>query len=387
MQLSEKVSKEIKNYIMNLLGKDAFVVSMDGVCLASPDPNQIGNKIALPKDAYEIAEARTINFDGEKLVLIPLEYQREKIALLLLNEKIENLSNYLSLIKSFAELLIQQYYENNKPTFDTTDQFITKLVNNANKQDMPFYESEAKVLGYDLNTKRIAVVIHLDGFWEKCLLSIDQPSFERDEVIKNAKKSIEGAINGFFSRNNDVIIAYLGSDKFAVFKAVSDQDKDSIVKFLKKSYKSIFEPLKNYRIHSIAVGFGEAYSGIDGLVTGFREADLSLELGQKLWGKDRGYYFGDLGILTILGEGNREKNIQFANQMLDCMDSEDLNKTLECFFDHNLNLTETAEKLGVHRNTIIYRLNQISKILGADPRIFDQAMTIKIALLIRRLFA
>ncbi|MCL5410988.1 MAG: hypothetical protein M1324_04025, partial [Patescibacteria group bacterium] len=308
MQLSEKVSKEIKNYIMNLLGKDAFVVSMDGVCLASPDPNQIGNKIALPKDAYEIAEARTINFDGEKLVLIPLEYQREKIALLLLNEKIENLSNYLSLIKSFAELLIQQYYENNKPTFDTTDQFITKLVNNANKQDMPFYESEAKVLGYDLNTKRIAVVIHLDGFWEKCLLSIDQPSFERDEVIKNAKKSIEGAINGFFSRNNDVIIAYLGSDKFAVFKAVSDQDKDSIVKFLKKSYKSIFEPLKNYRIHSIAVGFGEAYSGIDGLVTGFREADLSLELGQKLWGKDRGYYFGDLGILTILGEGNREKN-------------------------------------------------------------------------------
>lgn len=387
MQLSEKVSKEIKNYIMNLLGRDAFVVSMDGICLASPDPNQIGSKIELQKDAFKATDVTTVDVNKHQQVLIPLEYQRETIALLLLNEKMEKLNSYISLIKSFAELLIQQYYENNKPTLDTTDQFITKLVNNASKHDLPFYESEAKVLGYDLETKRVAIVIHLDGFWEKCLLSIDQPSFERDEVIKNAKRSIENTINGFFSRNNDVIIAYLGNDKFAVFKAVNDQDQVSIVKFLKKSYKSIFEPLKNYRIHSIAVGFGEAYSGIEGLITGFREADLSLELGQKLWGKDKGYYFGDLGILTILGEGNREKNVQFANQMLNCMHNEDLNKTLECFFDQNLNLTETAEELGVHRNTIIYRLNQISKILGADPRVFDQAMTIKIALLIRRLFA
>ncbi|MFA4996271.1 MAG: helix-turn-helix domain-containing protein [Patescibacteria group bacterium] len=387
MQLSEKVSKEIKNYIMNLLGRDAFVIGMDGICLASPDPNQIGSKIELQKDAFKATDVRAVEVNKRQQVLIPLEYQKETIALLLLNEKLEKLNSYISLVKSFAELLIQQYYENNKPIFDTTDQFITKLVNNASRHDWPLYESEAKVLGYDLSAKRVAIVIHLDGFWEKCLLSIDQPSFERDEVIKNAKRSIENTINGFFSRNNDVIIAYLGSDKFAVFKAVSDQDQANIVKFLKKSYKSIFEPLKNYRINSIAVGFGEAYSGIEGLVTGFREADLSLELGQKLWGKDKGYYFGDLGILTILGEGNREKNVQFANQMLDCMHNKDLNETLECFFDQNLNLTETAEELGVHRNTIIYRLNQISKILGADPRVFDQAMTIKIALLIRRLFA
>lgn len=387
MRLSEKVSLEIKNYIENLLKKDTFVVAVDGTCLASPDPNQIGTKIALPKEVLKDPDARMVKIDGQVKLAIPLEYHRDIIAVLLLNDRIENLGTYLSLIRSFAELLIQQYYENNKPTFDSTDQFITKLLNNATSADLPIYESEAKVLGYDLSVKRIAIVIHLDGFWEKCLLSIDQPSFERDEVIKNAKKSIETAINSFFSRNNDVIIAYLGNDKFVVYKAVSNQDQENIIKFLKKSYKSIFEPLKNYRIHSIAVGFGEAYEGVSGLITGFREADLSLELGQKLWGKDKSYYFADLGILTILGDGNREKKIQFANQMLNCMRNEDLNKTLECFFEQNLNLTETAEKLGVHRNTIIYRLNQISKTLGADPRIFEQAMSIKIALLIRRLFA
>ena len=90
------------------------------------------------------------------------------------------------------------------------------------------------------------------------------------------------------------------------------------------------------------------------------------------------------GQFTGLAPG--EKNLQFANQMLNKMNNRDLCDTLECFFSNNLNLTETAEELGVHRNTIIYRLNQISKILGADPRIFEQAMSIKIALLIKKLF-
>jgi len=64
----------------------------------------------------------------------------------------------------------------------------------------------------------------------------------------------------------------------------------------------------------------------------------------------------------------------------------ELNKTLETFFDNDLNLTETAEQMGIHRNTVIYRLNQITKVLGADPRIFEQAMSIKVALIIKSLF-
>jgi len=386
MILTQSLGGEIKDYITNLLGKDAVIVDANGICLSSPKLDDISKKVEVPAEAFSITQPKCFRVNKSDQLFIPLEYQKERVAYLLLNERIDGIEDYLPLIKSFAELLIQQYYEHNKPILDSTDQFIIKLLNNSNVSDYPLYESEAKVLGYDLSVKRMGIAIHLDGFWEKCLLSLDQPSFERDLVIKNAKKSIETAINGFFSKNNDIIIAYLGNDEFAVFKSVSDSDLENIKKFLSKSFKSIFEPLKNYRIHNISVGYGNAYSGVQGLISAFREADLSLELGQKLWGGDRSYYFEDLGLLTVLGEGNREKNLQFSNQILSRMRSEDLNKTLECFFDQNLNLTETAIKMGVHRNTIIYRLNQISKILGSDPRIFEQAMSIKIALLIQRLF-
>lgn len=385
MVLTQRLGREIKDYITNLLGKDAVIADMQGICLSSPKQVEIGKQLKFPEEAYQIASAKSIRTRDGNQLFIPLEYQNEKVAFLVLSDE-ENIKHYLPLIKSFAELLIQQYFENNKPILDSTDQFIIKLLYNANPADYPFYESEAKVLGYDLAGKRIAIVIHLEGFWERCLLSLDQHSFERDQVINNAKKNIETAINGFFSKNNDIIIAYLGNDKFVVFKMVDDADENKVKDFLRKSYKSIFEPLKNYRINKVAVGYGNAHTGISGLITAYKEADLSLELGKKLWGEDKSYFFEDLGLLTVLGEGNREKNVEFSNQLLSKMRNEDLNKTLECFFDQNLNLTETAIKMGVHRNTIIYRLNQISKILGADPRIFEQAMSIKIALLIQRLF-
>lgn len=387
MVLTQSLGREISEYIQNLLGKEARTVDSAGVCLSSSNQSEVGKKLNLDPEVFVLDGPKKIKVNNSEELFIPLEHQRENVAFLILKEDPEKIKEYLPLIKSFAELLINQYFENNKAVLDSTDQFVTKLLNNAGPSDYPFYESEAKVLGYDLTSLRLAMVVHLEGFWEKCLLSLDQASFERDEVIKNAKKNIEVAINGFFSKNNDIIIAYLGSDKFVVFKSVVDAvDEDNIKKFLKRSYKSIFEPLKNYRINNITVGYGNSYKGIYGLITAFKEADLSLELGQKLWGPDKSYFFGELGILTVLGEGNREKNVQFANQMLSRMKNEDLCKTLECFFEQNLNLTETALKMGVHRNTIIYRLNQISKILGADPRIFEQAMSIKIALLIQRLF-
>lgn len=387
MQIAKTIGHEIRDYIMTLLNHDSFVVDSSGICIASPNEEMIGTKVNFSKDLKKISAAQEIKAIDQNWLIIPLEYENNVVAYLAVQSKNGDEKNYLSLIKSFSELLIQQYYENNKPNNDSTDQFVIKLINNAGENDYPLYESEASVLGYDLSVPRLSIVIHLEGFWEKCLLSIDQPSFERDEVIKNMKRSIENAVNGFFSKNNDVITAYVGNDRFVVFKAVTEADEASVIRFLKQSFKSIFDPLKNYRISSVSVGFGRSHTSAKGLVSGFREANLALELGQKIWGNGKGYYFYDLGILTIIGEGDREKNLQFAKQMLDCMKNKDLNDTLECFFDQNLNLTETAEKLGVHRNTIIYRLNQISKILGADPRIFEHAMSIKIALLIKQLFA
>ena len=58
--------------------------------------------------------------------------------------------------------------------------------------------------------------------------------------------------------------------------------------------------------------------------------------------------------------------------------------TINKFFENNLNVSETARKLFVHRNTLVYRLEKIKKLTGLDLREFDDAITFKVALMVKK---
>jgi hypothetical protein len=51
--------------------------------------------------------------------------------------------------------------------------------------------------------------------------------------------------------------------------------------------------------------------------------------------------------------------------------SGDLSRTIRAFADCSLNVKQTAQHLGVHANTIYFRLNRINKLTGIDPRTFS----------------
>jgi carbohydrate diacid regulator len=57
--------------------------------------------------------------------------------------------------------------------------------------------------------------------------------------------------------------------------------------------------------------------------------------------------------------------------------------TIQCFFENNLNVSETSRQLYVHRNTLVYRLDKIKKITGLDLREFENAITFKVALMVK----
>ena len=71
----------------------------------------------------------------------------------------------------------------------------------------------------------------------------------------------------------------------------------------------------------------------------------------------------------------------FKEETLDSIDDETLT-TIRTFFENNLNISETARQLYVHRNTLVYRLERIEKAIGLDIRTFDDAMTFRIAVMV-----
>ena len=68
----------------------------------------------------------------------------------------------------------------------------------------------------------------------------------------------------------------------------------------------------------------------------------------------------------------------FGEEIPQALD-EETTATVNKFLQNNLNIAETSRQLHMHRNTLIYRLEQIEKRTGLDLRQFEDAMTFKIA--------
>ena len=71
----------------------------------------------------------------------------------------------------------------------------------------------------------------------------------------------------------------------------------------------------------------------------------------------------------------------FEGKSPDEFDEETL-ATINKFFENSLNVSETSRQLYIHRNTLVYRLDKLQKSTGLDLRVFEDAITFKIALMV-----
>ncbi len=104
-----------------------------------------------------------------------------------------------------------------------------------------------------------------------------------------------------------------------------------------------------------------------------KESEQALSLGRQLFGSQHVQSFSDLGVYRLLVLLRDEPEMwTFYRETLSKLVSYDrkqdseLLKTLEEYFNHLGNLRATSEALHVHRNTLLYRLERIQQITGAN---------------------
>lgn len=150
---------------------------------------------------------------------------------------------------------------------------------------------------------------------------------------------------------------------------------------------------RQHPANRIAIGLGQPARDITAWRTSYRDAVQARDLAIRLQ-TDTPLYIGDLGVYQlILSLSDREKLASFCDHTLgklieyDMRQSADLIKTLEAFFNCHGNLSQTAEALIVHRNTLLYRMNRINEIAEIDLNRPETRLALHLALTIRRLLA
>ncbi len=130
--------------------------------------------------------------------------------------------------------------------------------------------------------------------------------------------------------------------------------------------------------------YGEMAHNLEDVKIAYEEAKEAMNLGKRLGGKDNIYNYCNMFFERAICSISNKVKSEYYNEFKDKFsnfDDEMLN-TIEEFICCNLNISEAAKNLYIHRNTLIYRLDKIAKDTGYDIRNFREAATFTIAFLI-----
>ena len=134
------------------------------------------------------------------------------------------------------------------------------------------------------------------------------------------------------------------------------------------------------------VAYGTLVDELRDVSRSYKEASVALEVGRVFYAEKNILAYDRLGIGRLIHQLPASLCEMFLKEVFegDAVDlfEEDELTTVYTFFDNNLNISETSRQLYVHRNTLVYRLEKIQKRTGLDVRVFDDALTFKIAMMV-----
>ena len=205
------------------------------------------------------------------------------------------------------------------------------------------------------------------------------------DIYMRAKEVPVDVVQGLFpDRQNDFVLS-VGEHDVAL---IHQMGEDATAKDMEEVALRIEEALRADGESRVFVGIGTLALHLRDLAKSYKEAQIAIEVGKVFDTERYVINYENLGIGRLIYQLPTtlcEMFLQevFKKNPIDALDQETL-FTIYKFFENNLNVSETARKLFVHRNTLVYRLEKIKKLTGLDLREFDDAITFKVALMVKK---
>jgi carbohydrate diacid regulator len=352
--LSNHILQKIISDIYEVTGVDCSVWSMEGNCLAVSGGEEKDVKASVA-EFLSCEETSELITDSEACFLIKDE--EEPIYVLVMHKVTEHVMISGKLCVCQFEHLIHAY----KTRVDKKRYYQNLLLDNMLLVDV---YNQAKKLGIEVEARRAVFVI--------------QPKHEADNLVLETMK-------GLYATGTKDFVTSVDENHIILIKTLENTDDYKELNYIART---IVDTLSAEAMVSIRVAYGTIVNEIKEVSKSYKEASMALDVGRIFYSERNILAYNQLGIGRLIHQLPYSLCDMFLKEVFDGkaveqFDEETLS-TVNLFFENNLNISETARKLYVHRNTLVYRLEKIQKLTGLDVRVFDDALTFKIALMVTK---
>ena len=270
-------------------------------------------------------------------------------------------SDDVYMVGKLAAFQIQNLLVAYKERFDKDNFVKNLLLDNLLLVDI---YNRAKKLHIDTDVKRVVYIIET-----------------HNEKDVNALETVRSL---FASKTKDFITAV---DEKNIILVKEVRQGESYAE-LDKTANMILDMLNTEAMTKVRVAYGTVINDIKEVSRSYKEAKMALDVGKIFYASKNVIAYSNLGIGRLIYQLPIPLCKMFIREVFDGKSPDEFDEetltTINKFFENSLNVSETSRQLYIHRNTLVYRLDKLQKSTGLDLRVFEDAITFKIALMVAK---
>lgn len=332
---------------------DLCVADPDGKIVASTDDRMEENRREVLDFAASPADSQEMQ--GSQFFKIYDEQQLEYILV------VTGMGENLYMVGKLAAFQIQNLLVAYKERFDKDNFIKNLLLDNLLLVDI---YSRAKKLHIQTDAKRAAMIVETDRGKDNHVLEL---------------------LRAYFGANSKEFVTAVDENSVIIVKEFGESDNS---REIDKSARAIETYLYKEGIEKVRIAYGTVVGEIKEVSRSYKEAKMALDVGKIFFDERDIIAYSELGIGRLIYQLPIPLCRMFIKEIFggrspDEFDEETLT-TIFKFFENSLNVSETSRQLFIHRNTLVYRLDKLQKGTGLDLRVFEDAITFKIALMVAK---
>ena len=349
--ISNQVLQTTIDGLKNITRIDICVMDTEGKALATTINNVEEYEDAVMAFVDSPADSQVLQ--GYQFFKVFDEHQLEYVILA------KGDSDDVYMVGKLAAFQIQNLLVAYKERYDKDNFIKNLLLDNLLLVDI---YNRAKKLHIDTSAKRVVFIIE----------------------TKNEKdNSALETVKGMFSNKSKDFITQVDEKNIILVKEVKDNEDNED---MEKTAKVILDMLSTEAMTMVNVAYGTVVNEIKDVSRSYKEAKMALDVGKIFYSDQHVIAYSNLGIGRLIYQLPMPLCKMFIKEIFDehtpdQFDEETLT-TINKFFENNLNVSETSRQLYIHRNTLVYRLDKLQKSTGLDLRVFEDAITFRIALMV-----
>lgn len=354
-QITQKLAQQIVDTVKDVCGQNINFIDCNGIIIASTDDKRIGTfheiglKAASTKQMIEVAE--NSNFLGTQIGLnLPIFYNHSVVAVIGITGQPAHIRKYARLAERITHLLIR---EKELASFSRSQEekrnYITQALLSQEKMQPGYLDTLLNEFHVDKRKNKRILLIQLSSRYHFSNLPM-----------------IEQKVYQFFSSAQIKLFTFEYPNRYlAIIEDDIFSQKELFIKHFSSEQKQLL---------SIAVGKSvslyQLFQSFDSALTALKSIEVS----------NYSYVLFDTLTLEIITSSlNTNAKEAYREKTLSALSEDDIS-LISAYYEENMSLQSTCQKLFIHKNTLQNRLDRIYEKSGYNPRKFRDAALLYLAL-------